>query len=780
MHVESVHLHGFGRLADRAFGFAPGLTIVHGPNEAGKSTLHAALSAALFGLTGSGRRKRDDTARIERFRPWGGGRYAATADIVAEGGRRLRVEWDFDRARVAVVDAASGADVTREFGGGDADELVRSVWHVDRGVYLRLGHVEQAELARIIDPSGVRHAIEAVVGQGAADSPAQLAVAALKEQRSRLVGLNSAATKPLAKARAERDRLVEAVDEADAGRAAVDHLAAERDSARASAEAAARRVHALDDAAAHVRARELRRRIEWADEAHRAVEEAKAVIEREAEHAGFAPSPEIGALRHRLVDLEAERDRRSGERMLDTQRLAEVERDRTALAARVEALSPHRGASERAAEIDALALAAARGGSGRAWILATAAAALVAAAAAAATGRAAAAVLIAVAGMAALGLATRRRTPGTAELDEALPGEGPVPVRLAAFREACEGERELDRAERELSRVDVSSAGLRADLAALDQIEHERLQVSERIRAELAQAGCDDPDLDEALRRYDAAAAGHSRLVQAAAGRREKAAELERVLGDERLGEARRRLAEIEAGLGGHAALANGRDLAAVESERADAEAERERAAVAAERLDAQLAERLRSAPRVAEIREALEAAIERVEHLERTDAVLRLAETELKAAADETYRDIAPLLGTALAGPIARLTAGRYSTAFVGDDLGVRLETPERGEVVDLEALSHGTQRQVYLVERLELVRLLCPSGATPPILLDDPFAHVDAERVERTLAYLAELAVERQLVVFSTDRAAVELAPRSATVIELGLGRVDAVAAA
>ncbi|HSD02526.1 MAG TPA: hypothetical protein VLB81_09160, partial [Gaiellales bacterium] len=123
---------------------------------------------------------------------------------------------------------------------------------------------------------------------------------------------------------------------------------------------------------------------------------------------------------------------------------------------------------------------------------------------------------------------------------------------------------------------------------------------------------------------------------------------------------------------------------------------------------------------------------------------------------------------------------AGRYSTAFVGDDLGVRLETPERGEVVDLEALSHGTQRQVYLVERLELVRLLCPSGATPPVLLDDPFAHVDAERVERTLAYLAELAAERQLVVFSTDRAAVELAPRSAAVIELGLGRVGAVAAA
>jgi DNA repair exonuclease SbcCD ATPase subunit len=780
VHVESVRLHGFGRLAAREFRFAPGLTVVHGPNEAGKSTLHAALSASLFGLTGGGRRKRDDTARIERFRPWGGDRYAATADVVADGGRRLRVEWDFDRARVAVVDAASGADVTREFGGGDADELVRSVWGVDRSVYLRLGHVEQAELARIADPSGVRHAIEAVAGQGAADSPAQLAVAALKEQRSRLVGLNAAATKPLARARAERDRLVDAVADAAARRAAVDELAADRDAARAVVEAAERRVRALDDAACHVRARELRRRLEWAEEAQGAVRAAAEVAEREAEHASFAASDEIGALRHRLRDLEEERDRRSGERMLDTQRLAEIERDRARLAQQVEALAPHRGTSARAAEVDALAMAAARGATGRGRLLGVAAAAAVAAAVMAAAGQVPAAAVAALVAVAVVAVAARRRPAAAAELERALPGTGPVGARLAAFREACDAERELDQAERELSRIEVSYAGLRADLAALDQIERERLQVAERMRAELERAGFPDADLDDGLRRYDAAAAGHARLVEAAAVRRQKTDELERLLGGEPVDDARRRLAELEAGLEGHAALAKGRDLAAIERERGAADAARDAAAVAEARLEAQLAERLRSAPRVAELREELEAAIERVERLEHTDAVLRLAEAELQAAADETYRDIAPMLGTALAGPIARLTAGRYSTAFVADDLGVRLETPERGEVVDLEALSHGTQRQVYLVERLELVRLLCPSDAAPPILLDDPFAHVDAERVERTLAYLAELADDRQIVVFSTDRAAVELAPRSAAVIELGLGRVGAVAAA
>jgi uncharacterized protein YhaN len=771
VHIESIHLHGFGRLAGREFRFGPGLTVVHGPNEAGKSTLHAALSAALFGLVGSGRRKRDDTARIERFRPWDGARYAATAEVVAAGGRRLRLEWDFDRTRVAVVDAASGTDVTREYGGGDPDELVRALWGVERGVYLHLGHVAQAELAHISDAAGVRHAIEAVVGQGAADSPAQAAVAALKEQRARLVGLNSATTKPLARARAERDRLAGAVADAAAERDAVDELASERDSARAAVEAADRRVHALEHAAAHVRARELRRRIEWADEADQAARAAAVVVEREAEHADFVPSSEVGTLRHRLRDLESERDRRSGERVLDTQRLTEVEREQAALAARADALAPHRGASARAAEIDALALAAARGGDGRRRLLGLIALAGTVAVAAVAVGRPLLAALAVVAAAVSGALAVRGRPPGASELDRALPGTGPAEARLAAYREACAADRELDRIERELSRVQVSYAGLRADLAALDQIEHERAQVSDRVRSELVRAGFDDDDLEDGLRRYDAAASGHAQFVDATATQRQKRAELERLLGDESLEEARRRLGEIESSLNGHAALADGRDLAAVETERAAAEAERDRAALSAAALDARLAERQRSAPRVAELREQLEEAIEQVARLEHTDAVLRLAEAELAAAADETYRDVAPLLGAALAEPISRLTAGRYATAFVEDDLGVRLETPERGEVVDLAALSHGTQRQVYLVQRLELVRLLCPAGATPPVLLDDPFAHVDAERVERTLAYLAELAADRQLILFSTDRAAVDLAPSSAAVIQLAL---------
>jgi len=50
MYVESLRVDGFGHFDDHPpFAFGPGLVVVHGPNEAGKSTLRQALRWALFG-----------------------------------------------------------------------------------------------------------------------------------------------------------------------------------------------------------------------------------------------------------------------------------------------------------------------------------------------------------------------------------------------------------------------------------------------------------------------------------------------------------------------------------------------------------------------------------------------------------------------------------------------------------------------------------------------------------------------------------------------------------
>ena len=49
MIVSQIHLEGFGQFRDRRIELGRSLTLIHGPNEAGKSTLRAFLTWMLFG-----------------------------------------------------------------------------------------------------------------------------------------------------------------------------------------------------------------------------------------------------------------------------------------------------------------------------------------------------------------------------------------------------------------------------------------------------------------------------------------------------------------------------------------------------------------------------------------------------------------------------------------------------------------------------------------------------------------------------------------------------------
>ena len=73
MRVERLDLVAFGPFRDRRIDFAPGLTVIYGPNEAGKSSLHAALTTALCGVRRARGKTRDEQLFEERHRPWSGG-----------------------------------------------------------------------------------------------------------------------------------------------------------------------------------------------------------------------------------------------------------------------------------------------------------------------------------------------------------------------------------------------------------------------------------------------------------------------------------------------------------------------------------------------------------------------------------------------------------------------------------------------------------------------------------------------------------------------------------
>ncbi len=87
MYIKKAELTNFGKFHQKTISFSPGLNVVYGENESGKSTLHSFLVAMLFGLEKQrGRAGKAD--RYQRCEPWNAAAYyAGSLEFAVTGGR---------------------------------------------------------------------------------------------------------------------------------------------------------------------------------------------------------------------------------------------------------------------------------------------------------------------------------------------------------------------------------------------------------------------------------------------------------------------------------------------------------------------------------------------------------------------------------------------------------------------------------------------------------------------------------------------------------------------
>jgi DNA repair exonuclease SbcCD ATPase subunit len=124
-----------------------------------------------------------------------------------------------------------------------------------------------------------------------------------------------------------------------------------------------------------------------------------------------------------------------------------------------------------------------------------------------------------------------------------------------------------------------------------------------------------------------------------------------------------------------------------------------------------------------------------------------------IEAAEVATIRTATRYLERRMVSDLERVTAGRYRRVAVDDtDLGIRVFAPERGDWVDVSALSQGTLDLVYLAARIGLVRLVT-GDRRPPLVLDDPFVTLDDERAKRALELLKEISADFQVIYLTTS---------------------------
>ena len=355
---------------------------------------------------------------------------------------------------------------------------------------------------------------------------------------------------------------------------------------------------------------------------------------------------------------------------------------------------------------------------------------------------------------------------------------GNLRLRARAYLEGCALRAERDRRELALERARAELAAVREPLAELDGRRRERDALRSRLLGELAALGIAVADRDAAALAFERAVAASHTDQRAIAAADAAAQALAAALAGEsaaaftaRVEQARAALADD---LARHGRLVDANPGAAdtlkgrLALERAAADKARDRAI----ELRSRLAQAEQGLAVPAELEEQLAAAGERIARIEQAKDAIRIARDELRAAAEETYREFAPQLNARLAETLPRITRGRYREALVDAELNVTVVAPETGLHVSVDQLSRGTRDQVFLVQRLELARLLDTTAGAAPLLLDNPFAHFDLPRLRLGLMLLAEIAGARQVVLFTEDTRVVDLARAvdpAVTVVEL-----------
>ena len=159
---------------------------------------------------------------------------------------------------------------------------------------------------------------------------------------------------------------------------------------------------------------------------------------------------------------------------------------------------------------------------------------------------------------------------------------------------------------------------------------------------------------------------------------------------------------------------------------------------------------------------------------LQRKDRVLEATLRAIERAETTTMKTATRYLEGHMVRDVSTVTGGRYRRVRVDDkSLDIDVLAPERGDWVPVSLLSQGTLDLVYLTARLGLVRLVT-GDRRPPLVFDDPFVTLDDDRANRALALLKRVADDFQIIYLTTsDRydaaahAVVEL-PGPATVDE------------
>lgn len=226
MQIKEAKIFQFGKLQNQTVTFEPGINVIYGKNEAGKSTLHAFLKAMLFGME-KGRGRSAAGGDYARYTPWHAPSYYAGALRFEVGGQPFYLERNFygKEKQDCLRNEADGEELSVAYGdlsmllGGITAAAYGSTYDISQS-----GAASGAEMERMLSD------YLAQTGERSLGTvPLTEAVAALEKRRKELLQeqrkLDTEKEAKIAELEVERKFLTE---ECAKGREAVERFAAEQ------------------------------------------------------------------------------------------------------------------------------------------------------------------------------------------------------------------------------------------------------------------------------------------------------------------------------------------------------------------------------------------------------------------------------------------------------------------------------------------------------------------------------------------------------------------------
>ncbi|HEY8921835.1 MAG TPA: AAA family ATPase [Candidatus Limnocylindria bacterium] len=809
MWIERVIARAFGPLRDETLHLGEGMNVIGGPNEAGKTSWHAATRLALTGVRRGPGRTKEVASVIDRHRPWDSPEHwEVEARLHLGDGRIVDISQDLaGKVACRARDVTLGDDLSNEIINDGTPDATRWLG-LDRESFSAVVAVSQAQIMAVAESaSGLQDQMQRAAATRGTDATAAEAIERLKGFRKESVGaVRVGATGPLWAAMREQ----EAADAAllDARRlhgeyldresrleaAAREHQCAERDLTVAEAALAVREATQLSERA--LRAAELASSYPAAP-ARLATRDALAdevAAALDSWRRRPAPVPLNGSsaseLEQQLAAIPAvpEGDRRPDRSVADAAR---------ALDLAAEAMRQH---LQRSPSTTLPGVVQAAPASHYRWglpIVGAAVAAIVSVVLLATSQALAGIVLLGVAGAmgawivrgrtasgsapderASAELSARAATEWEAEATRLRSAAQEANERLRAAlvaRGAAAGEDlraavaayELECAGREdMARAAAGADGLRRAIearhAAEDAAHRVESAVSDaesaiRLAVEhIGEAG--DGDTASAVERLKAWQRTRAEVAQAGETAIREWQELQGLLAGGTLAELQaeaERRAQVAARLarrvGDEAVIPLAGDS---EAALATARAEAARSKAVVDELGGELRLLATTLANVAEAEERADAARVELGRVQNLAAVIDETLTLLEAAERRVHRDIAPILTAAVQRHLPAITGGAYVEVGMNPrDLSVDVKEARTGQWRDARLLSEGTREQIYLLLRVAMAEHLVTTAESAPLLLDEVTAQSDPERKLRMLDVLHALSADRQIVLFSHD---------------------------